>query len=121
MSSYSSDATAPWLHVIYIASITILIASSVERPGLLPIWPSGSSYYSSAALTIRLHIAVSITFPNMLRSAIGRYAPGVLWALIDLPAFRNTTTSVRRNRLGKYFSLKLALVNFVIIRVSGSL
>src|SRR5208282_3984140 len=28
--------------------------------------------------------------------------------------------SARRNRLGKYFSLKLALVNFVIIRASGS-
>src|SRR5208282_2686278 len=113
-------ATVPWLYVVYIASVIILIASSVERPGLLPIWSSESSCCSSAAFAIRLYIAVSITFPNVLRSVIGRYTPEVLWALIDLPAFRSTTTSARRNRLGKYFSLKLALVNFVIIRAIGS-
>ncbi len=119
ISSCSSDATAPCCHAVCTASVTTRIASSVDLAGRFPIWPLGSRLCSSAALAMRLLIAVSITFPMALRSAIGRYAPGVRWALADLPGFRSTTTLAQRKRFGKYSHARLAFAILAIALANG--
>src|ERR1700704_4499216 len=60
-----------------------------------------------------------MTFPMVLRSAIGLHPPGVCCCFMVFPGLRNTTTPALRKRLGKYSSAKLALASLVRISASG--
>jgi hypothetical protein len=52
-------------------------AKSVDLSRLLPIWPSGRSCFTFAALIINRAKAALRTLPTALSKKIGRQAPGV--------------------------------------------
>src|SRR6202046_746562 len=62
----------------------------------------------------------SITFPTVLRSAIGRQPPASWSCAVVFPGFRSTVTLASRNRRGKYSSFRLAWARLARTLCNGS-
>ncbi len=121
ISNCNSDITTLCCYVVYIASMTTLIANSVDLATLLPIYPSERSPYSSIASERCLYIAVSMTLSIMLSKAIGLYVPGVCFAFCDLLGLAKIIMSVLYRHFGKYSYTKLVFVILVMMVVRGLL
>jgi hypothetical protein len=76
MSKLSMLATkeASFAQTVWICSVSISSAVTVDRPGLAPICVVGNRPCSSAKADIRRATIFSSTFPSVLSSAMGLYA-----------------------------------------------
>ena len=121
MSNYRSEAITPESYAVLTASVTSRIASSVDRPFLLPVCPLGSRPYASTVLVILCPITPSITLPIVLSREISRQPPAVCYYSVVFLGFFRTTTLALRNYYKKYLSSKLACVISARTTVSGLL
>ena len=95
-------------------SVSSLIVSSVDLPRRFPICPSGRRPWVSAALVILRYITASTTFPIVLSREIGRHTFSDFYYSTILPGFLRTIMLALRNIFGKYSSLKLTFVSFMM-------
>ena len=91
-----------------IALVIVHIACLVEHLGQFPIQPLGRSLCFSAVSAIQQLIINSITFPRVLRSAIGLQLPSQQYQLGFLLGLQIITISAAQKQQGKCLSQRLA-------------
>ncbi len=119
ISNCNNNTIISCCHVVYIAFVTTLIASSIDLAILLSICSSRRSPYSFVVSERRLHIVVSITLSIILNKTIGLYTPRIYFAFCDLPGLARIMTLALYRHFGKYSYTKLMFVILAMMVARG--
>ncbi len=121
ISSYNSNTIILCCHIVYIAFITILIASSINFVILLFIYSLERSLYSSIISKKCLYIAVSMTLFIIFNKAISLYILRICFAFYNLSDLMRIMISTLYKYFRKYSYMKLVFVILAMIIVRGLL